>query len=172
MTSMIQKAVVVAVLILGVGSLAACGDSGTPAPTPPGTTTSAPATAPSTGTTSPPTTTTGTTTPRTTAATTDGTGTAPGTSFGGEDLSAEQATELQQSVDQGHQPWRLEQTMVAETFVLSRFGWDSVDARLADPHTAEVTNRADGKMVVLQLRQPAREGEGGIWAVVSGVWIN
>jgi hypothetical protein len=26
--------------------------------------------------------------------------------------------------------------------------------------------------VSLQLRQPVREGTGGIWVVVSGVWLN
>jgi hypothetical protein len=61
--------------------------------------------------------------------------------------------------------------MVARTFVLSRFGWHQVDCALADPHTAEVTDLADGRMVTLQLRQPVREGAGGIWVVVSGVWL-
>jgi hypothetical protein len=60
---------------------------------------------------------------------------------------------------------------VAEAFVHHQLGWTDATARLADPHTVEVTNEADGRIVVLQLRQPAREGDGGIWVVVSGVWV-
>ena len=96
---------------------------------------------------------------------------APGASFSGEGMTPAQANELQQAVDAGHQPWRVSATMVATAFVQGRFGWSDADCALADPHTAEVTNRADGRIVVLQLRQPARDGQGGIWTVVSGVWI-
>ncbi|HEU0086402.1 MAG TPA: hypothetical protein VFQ77_01895 [Pseudonocardiaceae bacterium] len=86
-------------------------------------------------------------------------------------MTSEQAKELQQAVDEGHQPWRTDPKQVAEAFVRGRLGWSNVDAQLADTHTAEVTNRADGRIVTLQLRQPARVGEGGIWTVVSGVWV-
>jgi len=56
-------------------------------------------------------------------------------------------------------------------FVRSTLGWSGAVLELADPHTAEATNPADGRIVTLQLSQPAREGDGGIWTVVSGVWI-
>ena len=101
----------------------------------------------------------------------DGTTAASETAFDGEGLSAEQAQALQDEVDAGHQPWRLDQLAVAEAFVAERLGWTDVEARQADPHTIEVTNSADGAIVVLQLRQPAREGAEGIWVVVSGVRI-
>lgn len=153
--------------LVALGLLTACGADDEPVPVP--STTSAPTTVAPTTTSAP----TGTTTSP--APTTMPTGTtpapAPGGSFEGEGMTPAQANELQDAVDQGHQPWRLDAKLVAEAFVKARFGWSEVDCELADPHTAEVTNRADGRMVVLQLRQPARAGEGGIWAVVSGVWV-
>ena len=100
-----------------------------------------------------------------------GTTAAPEADFDGESLSAEQAQALQDEVDAGQQPWRLDQLAVAEAFVAERFGWTDVEPRQADPHTIEVTNASDGAIVVLQLRQPAREGADGIWIVVSGVRI-
>jgi hypothetical protein len=95
----------------------------------------------------------------------------PGTELPGEDLTPAAALALQQSVDEGHQPWRLHADMVADAYVRSRFGWDSAVVRLADPHTAEVTNAPDGQIVTLQLRQPVREGPTGIWVVTSGVYV-
>jgi hypothetical protein len=74
-------------------------------------------------------------------------------------------------VDAGHQPWRLDPASVAQSFVASRFGWSPATVAMADPHTAEVTDQRTGSIVVLQLRQPVRSGSGGIWAVISGVWI-
>ncbi len=95
----------------------------------------------------------------------------PGTSIPGEPLATHGAEQLQREVDEGHQPWRTDMAAVAEAFVHHQLGWTDATARLADPHTVEVTNEADGRIVVLQLRQPAREGDGGIWVVVSGVWV-
>jgi hypothetical protein len=87
---------------------------------------------------------------------------------GGEDLTADQAAQLQQDVDAGHQPWRLDEIAVAEAFVAGRLGWTDVDARLTDPQTVEVANRPDGATVTLQLQQPVREGPDGIWVVTAG----
>ncbi|MGY1782217.1 hypothetical protein [Geodermatophilus sp. SYSU D01036] len=101
----------------------------------------------------------------------DGSAPAPGTALPGEDLTTEQAAELQEQVDGGHQPWRTDVAAVAAAFAASELGWDDAEVALADPHTAEVTDPASGRVVTLQLRQPAREGEGGIWVVVSGVWV-
>ncbi|MGY1729056.1 hypothetical protein ACI79J_19010 [Geodermatophilus sp. SYSU D01062] len=101
----------------------------------------------------------------------DGSTPAPGTAIPGEDLTAEQAAELQAQVDGGHQPWRTDVAAVAAAFAASELGWDDAEVALADPHTTEVTDPASGHVVTLQLRQPAREGEGGIWVVVSGVWV-
>ena len=136
--------------------LTAC-SSGNPGPTPTPTTTTS--TGLTTATAAPPKTTT-TTTQKPTPVT-----------FPGETMSAADAAALQQSVDQGHQPWRVDRTMVAEAFVRSRFGWQNPVAQLTDQHTVEVTNPADGRIVSLQLSQPARQGQGGIWIVASGVWV-
>jgi hypothetical protein len=99
----------------------------------------------------------------------DGVASSPATSdLAGEDLTADQAAQLQQAVDAGHQPWRLDEIAVAQAFVADRLGWADVDARLTGPQTVEVANRADGATVTLQLQQPVREGPDGIWVVASG----
>jgi len=94
-----------------------------------------------------------------------------GGAFAGEDLSAAQAAQLQDAVDAGHQPWRLDQASVASSFAQGRFGWTDVDTMTVDPHTIEVTDRASGQRVVLQLRQPVRSGPDGVWIVVSGARV-
>ena len=53
----------------------------------------------------------------------------------------------------------------------NRFGWTDVEIALDDPHTVQVTDTASQHLVSLQMRQPAREGETGIWVVDSGVWL-
>lgn len=95
----------------------------------------------------------------------------PGTALPGEMISPQQAADLQASIDEGHQPWRVHPEMVAEAYVRNRFGWEDLQVAMADPHTAEVTNRPDGQMITLQLRQPVREGPTGIWVVVSGTYL-
>jgi hypothetical protein len=86
----------------------------------------------------------------------------------GEDLTADQAAQLQQDVDAGHQPWRLDEIAVAEAFVADQLGWTDVDSRLTDPQTVEVTNQPDGATVTLPLQQPVREGPDGVWVVAAG----
>ena len=86
----------------------------------------------------------------------------------GEDLTADQAAQLQQDVDAGHQPWRLDEIAVAEAFVAGQLGWTDVDSRLTDPQTVEVTNQPDGAVVTLRLQQPVREGSDGVWVVAAG----
>ncbi|KOS54310.1 acyl transferase [Rhodococcus rhodochrous KG-21] len=151
-------------MVLSLGLVASCSDGDTPAPTTGG---SVPASAPVTATTvestsapdASPSTAREDTTPPTEA------------SFPGENLTPEEAGELQRAVDEGSQPWRLDPSLVAQAFVADRFGWSDTEARMADPHTVEVTDRADGSIVVLQLRQPVREGADGIWVVTDGVRI-
>jgi hypothetical protein len=86
----------------------------------------------------------------------------------GEGLTADQAAQLQQDVDAGHQPWRLDEIAVAEAFVADQLGWTDVDSRLTDPQTVEVTNQSDGAVVTLRLQQPVREGPDGVWVVAAG----
>lgn len=96
---------------------------------------------------------------------------APGTTFTGENITVEHAADLQAEVDEGHEPWRLDQSSVAAMFAGNRFGWTDVEIALDDPHTVQVTDTASQHLVSLQMRQPAREGETGIWVVDSGVWL-
>lgn len=93
-----------------------------------------------------------------------------GTAFPGEKISGDAAHQLQTSVGAGHLPWRLDRESVAEAFVAGRFGWsqptistDTADnpVSVAGPH---------GQHVVLDLVQPARTGNTGIWVVESGAW--
>ena len=95
----------------------------------------------------------------------------PGTTFTGENISVEHAADLQGEVDEGHEPWRLDQSSVAATFASNRLGWTDVAIALDDPHTLQVTDTASQHLVSLQMRQPVREGETGIWVVDSGVWL-
>ncbi|MFD4248411.1 hypothetical protein [Amycolatopsis thermoflava] len=171
MTTVARTAAAVAAAAL-VGALTACGGNDNPPPAPQ-TSSAQPAGPTSASGPGPATTTRKTTTaPQTPQTTKTAQTPAPGTTIAGEGMSAADAAALQQSVDQGHQPWRLDVAAVAEAFVRSRLGWSGADVALADPHTAEVTNTADGRIVSLQLRQPARAGDGGIWVVDSGVWIS
>jgi hypothetical protein len=92
--------------------------------------------------------------------------------FSGEHFTADEAAQLQTEVDNGQHTWRLDEMTVAQSFVRSRFGWTRVYAALAFPETIQVTNRAGGDVVTLQLRQPVRTGPGGIWVVDNGVRAN
>ncbi|WP_416061949.1 acyl transferase [Rhodococcus indonesiensis] len=155
----------IAAVALSLGLATSCSDGDTPAPTTGG---SVPASALVTATTVE-----STSVPDTSPATAYEDTTPPPTeaSFPGENLTPEEAGELQRAVDEGSQPWRLDPSLVAQAFVADRFGWSDTEARMADPHTVEVTDRADGSIVVLQLRQPVREGADGIWVVTDGVRI-
>lgn len=156
-----------AALVVAAVALTGCGDDHTSAT--PATSTSAAET--SSGSVQPSTTPSAPSTPRTPTPPPAPSPT-PGAAIAGEAFSAAQLDELQQAVDEGHQPWRLDVAAVAEAFTRDRLGWTDVQVGLADPHTAEVTSGTDGRMVTLQLRQPAREGADGIWIVISDVWLN
>jgi hypothetical protein len=60
---------------------------------------------------------------------------------------------------------------VASVFVGNRFGWTDAEIALDDPHTVQVTDPSGQHLISLQMRQPVREGETGIWVVDSGVWL-
>ncbi|MFE3225891.1 acyl transferase [Nocardia sp. NPDC059228] len=92
-----------------------------------------------------------------------------GKTFPGEGLTAQQARDLQQGVDSGHQPWRLDRVQVAKAFVQQRFGWATVQAAADGPTSVVVTNQ-DGSKLTLQVGQPVTQGSGGIWVVDSGAW--
>ncbi|WP_062995783.1 hypothetical protein [Nocardia mikamii] len=93
-----------------------------------------------------------------------------GTAFPGEGISGEAAEQLQQSADAGHQPWRLDEDAVARAFVSGRFGWSRPTITHDGAYLAVVTG-PNGQRVSLQLSQPARKNNGGVWAVESGIWL-
>lgn len=93
-----------------------------------------------------------------------------GTAFPGEGISGDAAEQLQQSVDAGHQPWRLDEDAVARAFVSGRFGWSQPAITHGGPYLAIATG-PDGQRVSLQLSQPARKNNGGVWVVESGIWL-
>ncbi len=77
---------------------------------------------------------------------------------------------LQKSVDNGHQPWRLNPKDVAIQFIretlkiedgeVSEVSGNFVDSRV-------IFKKADGSSIAIDLYQPAKKGIGGIWEVES-----
>ena len=81
--------------------------------------------------------------------------------------TAQQAADSQAAADEGHQPWLLGAESVAVTYASAEFGWQDAGAeQLAEPSVYRVTDPASGARADITLAQPARQGEGGIWAVV------
>lgn len=79
----------------------------------------------------------------------------------------EQAVNTQQEVDGGSSPWQLEPETVATFYAENVLGLTGVDLEQElddDPLVLRVTD-ADGLALVLTMTQPARTGEGGIWAI-------
>jgi hypothetical protein len=80
--------------------------------------------------------------------------------------TAEQAANTQTGVDEGHQPWLLDAASVAVSYAGAELGWPDTGIEQVQPSTYRVTDPASGARAELALAQPARQGEGGIWAVV------
>jgi hypothetical protein len=80
--------------------------------------------------------------------------------------SQEAADNTQQSVDDGHSPWQLEPSAVATSFAGAVLGWDNaVVETLSAPVNLRVSDATTGVSVDLELAQPSRPGNGGIWAI-------
>jgi hypothetical protein len=76
-----------------------------------------------------------------------------------------EANTTQAQVDQGHQPWLVDPAAVASAYAQAELGWENATVDMVDPNQYELTDPASGAMADLGLTQPARAGEGGIWAV-------
>ena len=74
------------------------------------------------------------------------------------------AEELQEAVDQGHQPWRTSPEDVASSCALGSTGGDVAQV---DADTYRVTDPASGDSFLVDVSQPVREGAGGIWVVTT-----
>jgi hypothetical protein len=78
----------------------------------------------------------------------------------------EEADNTQQSVDQGHSPWIVDPIAVASSYANAVNGWQDPVAEEIGPSIYRVTDTATGVALDLEIAQPARQGEGGIWAVI------
>lgn len=79
--------------------------------------------------------------------------------------SAAESVGLQESVDDGAQPWLLAPAELARSYVAAAYGWDDATVA-AGEGTVDVTG-PDGTRRVLTVTQPGRTGEGGIWVVTA-----
>jgi hypothetical protein len=80
--------------------------------------------------------------------------------------TADEAARLQSSVDGGAEPWLLDPTEVALSYVTAAHGWTGAQVRpRADGRTVDVQDGA--RTLVLSLNQPARTGADGIWVVTA-----
>lgn len=82
-------------------------------------------------------------------------------------LTAEEAANTQEQVDQGHSPWMVEPAAVAEFYAGAVLGWQEAGVEPVRPGVYWVTDPVSGARAEVELGQPARPGEGGIWAVVE-----
>jgi hypothetical protein len=82
-------------------------------------------------------------------------------------ITAEEAANTQEQVDQGHSPWMVEPTAVAEFYAGAVLGWQEAGVEPVRPGVYWVTDPVSGARAEVELGQPARSGEGGIWAVVE-----
>lgn len=90
--------------------------------------------------------------------------TAPEQSFVCPEGGMAAAEDLQRSVDEGHQPWRLSPEDVASSCA---FGSIGAEVEAVRPDTYRVTDTATGQALTVDVTQPVRQGPAGIWAATS-----
>jgi len=74
----------------------------------------------------------------------------------------QQAREIQDGADAGHQPWLLSPERVAVSYAAAELGLYQPVSRRVGPNTYQVG--ATGA-ATLRLAQPVRQGTGGVWVV-------
>jgi hypothetical protein len=80
--------------------------------------------------------------------------------------SQEEADNTQKSVDEGHSPWQVDKNAVATSFAGAVLHWDkTVVEPLSDAGTLRIIDATTGVAVEVELVQPARTGNGGIWSI-------
>jgi hypothetical protein len=84
--------------------------------------------------------------------------------------TAEEAQNSQEQVDEGHSPWQLSPEAVALAYADAVLGWHTANAEPTQGSdtrfTVTDTDPEGGGVVELELVQPVRPGEGGIWAII------
>jgi hypothetical protein len=78
---------------------------------------------------------------------------------------AADAAALQAAADRGAQPWLLDPSEVAMSYVAAAHGWTDAEALPRTDGTNVDVRRPDGERLALTLAQPGRTGAGGIWVV-------
>ncbi|MPZ24420.1 MAG: hypothetical protein GEU28_13005 [Dehalococcoidia bacterium] len=78
----------------------------------------------------------------------------------------EQADNTQASVDQGHSPWMLDPIAVGDAYASAVLGWEDAVVEMIDPAVLRLRHPVVHVMIDVTIAQPARQGEGGIWAIV------
>ncbi len=83
--------------------------------------------------------------------------------------TAEEAANTQVQVDAGHSPWMTDPVAVVTAWATSQLGFTDPVVQATAPtfSTYRAIDTATGVAVDVTLGQPARAGDGGIWAVVS-----
>ncbi len=128
------------------------------------TTTTTPVTVPA------PTTTAAATTSTSTSSTEAETPQPAGQHFVFPDADLNQAQQAQAAVDQGHQPWRLDPTLVASAYGAS-LGWDQTTVSPVDSKTYDITPADGSTRLRLTLSQPIRQDQTGIWEILTSTRI-
>jgi hypothetical protein len=77
----------------------------------------------------------------------------------------EQAREIQDGADAGHQPWLLSPERVATSYAAAELGLYQPVARRVGPNTYQVGATGSEWAATLRLAQPVRQGVGGVWVV-------
>jgi hypothetical protein len=82
--------------------------------------------------------------------------------------TAEEARNTQVEVDQGSSPWMLEPAAVVASYAQADLGWVDASVEQVGPSAYWVTDQAaSGTVAQVEVAQPVRQGEGGIWAVTA-----
>jgi hypothetical protein len=77
----------------------------------------------------------------------------------------EQARELQDDADAGHQPWLLSPELVSTAYATAEYGIGDPVARKVGPAAYDVGARNSEWVATLHLAQPVRHGPGGVWVI-------
>jgi len=77
----------------------------------------------------------------------------------------EQARELQERADAGHQPWLLSPELVSTSYAAAAYGIPGAVTRRVGPAAYDVGAPGSEWVATLHLAQPVRQGAGGIWVI-------
>ncbi len=82
-----------------------------------------------------------------------------------------QAAGTQVEVDGGSSPWQLEPAAVVDSYARAELGFADPAVEAGEGRDLVVTDVTTGARVTVGVGQPARTGDGGIWAVIEVVAV-